>query len=149
MNPKETCRSLENLLYSSIVFHCNQMTEPFSTDSQMLVYKEDFKLERNHREKLQEEYQKRVDDLENTIRKLTTQLDACRALVEAYGGRGNAILCQSGHTPLPQVRFIYPYHPVDEIWQLEQQTGIIRSRNEEPMPLFYEGNMKPGYPEEL
>ena len=86
--------------------------------SQVRVYVEDFEMERKDREKLEEEseiYKRKLNDAENNIRKLTAQLDACCiALVEAYGGREN-----ENHTPLPQPRFIHPYHPIDEMRQLQ------------------------------
>ena len=94
--------------------------------SQVRVYMEDFEMERKDREKLEEEseiYKRKLNDAENNIRKLTAQLDArCTALVEAYGGRENV-----DHTRLPQPRFIHPYHPVDEMQQLQ-------SLDEHPTP---------------
>ena len=90
--------------------------------SQARVYVEDFELEKKDREKIEEEseiYKRKLNDAERNIRKLTAQLDACcTALVEAYGERENVY-----HTPLPQPRFIHPYHPVDETRQLQSLYG--------------------------
>lgn len=82
-------------------------------------------------EKLQKKpkkYEQNLKDDEEIIRSLTAQLDACQTREEARRGNRNRnenapYLGESGCTPLPQVRFIRPYHPVDEIWQLEQHRG--------------------------
>ena len=94
------------------------------------------------------------NECEETIRMLTSQLDACMAVQEAHRSGRNGIenasyLGESGRTPLNRVRYIQQYHPVDEINQLEQQRVTVLPRNRQPMPLLHGGEMKACYSEEI
>jgi uncharacterized membrane protein len=97
----------------------------------MLVYMEDFRQERKDREKFQddlEKYKQKLNDSEKIARKLNTQLHALLTTDEADGGRGSIYRGQSDGTPLRQVRFIHPYHPVDEVYQQQQRRGTFLLR---------------------
>jgi chromosome segregation ATPase len=89
--------------------------------SQVIVYKEDFERERNDREKLHEEkekYKHKLDDSEKTIRKLTAELDVCKARQESENGYLSERVATS---PRYQVHYTYPYQPVDQRWRMEQK----------------------------
>jgi chromosome segregation ATPase len=89
--------------------------------SQIIVYKEDFEKERNDREKLHEEKEKYKHKLENSeeiIRKLTAELDVCKAREESE----NEYISERVATPpWYQVQYTYPYQPVDQRWRMEQK----------------------------
>ena len=89
--------------------------------SQVIVFKEDFERERNDREKLHEEkekYKHKLEDSEKTIRKLTAELDVCKARQESENGYLSERVATS---PRYQVQYTYPYQPVDQRWRMEQQ----------------------------
>ena len=117
--------------------------------SQMVVYKEDFERERRDREKLHEEkekYKHKLEDAEEVIRKLTEELDACKAVEEARVERGyrgeNGYLSERGAASRHQVQLYYPYHPVDQRWRMEQQRRGILPRNPPPTSFFYGGEVE-------
>ncbi|CAB3990558.1 Hypothetical predicted protein [Paramuricea clavata] len=89
--------------------------------SQIIVYKEDFERERNDREKLHEEkekYKHKLEDSEEIIRKLTAELDACKAREESENGY---LSKRVATPPRYQVQYTYPYQPVDQRWRMEQK----------------------------
>ena len=93
--------------------------------SQITSYKEDFERERNDREKIHEEKEKfksELQDAEDIIRKLTAELDACKAREQAHRRSWS----ESGHlserVASPQR---YSYHPVGQGWGQEQERGIL------------------------
>ncbi len=100
--------------------------------SQMIVYKEDFDKERKDRKKLRkkkEKYKHKLEDAEEIIRKLTSELDACKAREEARRASWaeNGYLNERAVTPPRfQVQYVYPYPPVDQRWRMEQQRRRIR-----------------------
>ena len=116
--------------------------------SQMIVYKEDFEKERKDREQLHEEKEKfkqKLQDAEEIIGKLTTELDACKAREEARRGSWseNGYLSERVATPPRfQVQYVYPYQPVDQRWRMEQQRRGILPRNPPPTSLFYGGDVE-------
>ena len=105
--------------------------------SQIIVYKEDFERERKDREKLHEEkekYKHKLEDSEEIIRKLTAELDVCKAREESENG----YLSERVATPPRyQVHYTYPYQPVDQRWRMEEQRRGILPRNP-PTSLFGE-----------
>ena len=122
--------------------------------TQISVYKEDFERERRDREKIHEEKEKLKQELEGAeeiIKKLTTELDACKARnteteriqVRAEDGylRGRA-----GIQPRPQVQLVLPYSPLvpmsEERWRMEQHRRGILPRNPPPSSLFYGGEVE-------
>ena len=108
----------------------------------MRVLMEDFEEERKERKKLQEEMKgrnKRVDEQEKMIRNLEA----------LYGGRRNASSGRNNPTSPSLIRFIHPHHPVEEMCQLGQQREAVSPRNDVAVPLFYGGQIKACYPEEL
>ena len=113
--------------------------------SQMRGVMEDFKEERKEREKLQEEMKRRnkqVDDQEKMIRNLEA----------LYGGRRDASLRRNDRndpTSPSLVRYIHPYHPVEEMCQRLEQREAISPRNDVPFPLFYGGEIRACYSDEL
>lgn len=80
--------------------------------SQMIVYKEDFHKERIDMEILHEQnkkYKQKVEDSEEIIRQLTTQLDACTASEEFRLRRdGSAHLNE--RVALSTRQHLYPHH---------------------------------------
>ncbi len=100
--------------------------------SQMIVYKEDFDKERKDREKLREKkekYKHKLEDAEEIIRKLTSELDACKAREEARRASWaeNGYLSERAVTPPRfQVQYVHPYQSVDQRWKIEQQRRRIR-----------------------
>ena len=116
--------------------------------SQMIVYKEDFEKERKDREKLHEEkekYKHKLQDAEEIIKKLTSELDACKAREETRRGSWseNGYLSERVATPPRyQVQYVYPYQPVDQRWRMEQQRRGILPRNPPPTSLFYGGEVE-------
>ena len=113
--------------------------------SQIIVYKEDFERERNDREKLHEEkekYKHKLEDSEEIIRKLTAELDACRAREESrrHSWSENGYLSERVATP-PRYQVHYTY-PVDQRWRMEQQRRGILPRNPPPTSLFYGGDVE-------
>ena len=100
--------------------------------SQITSYKEDFERERNDREKIHEEKEKfksELQDAEDIIRKLTAELDACKAREEAH----RRSWFESGHlserVTSPQR---YSYHPVGQGWRQEQESRGILPGNYSP-----------------
>ena len=116
--------------------------------SQMIVYKEDFEKERKDREKLHEEkekYKHKLQDAEEIIKKLTSELDSCKAREETRRGSWseNGYLSERVATPPRyQVQYVYPYQPVDQRWRMEQQRRGILPRNPPPTSLFYGGEVE-------
>ena len=116
--------------------------------SQMIVYKEDFEKERKDREKLHEEkekYKNKLEDSEEIIKKLTRELDACKAREEARRGcwSENGYLSERvSSPPRHHLQYVYPYHPVDQGWRTEQQRRGILPRNPPPTSLFYGGEVE-------
>ena len=110
--------------------------------SQLRVLMKDLKEERKERKKLQKEMKernKRVDEQEKMIRNLEALYGRSR---DTSPGRNDA-------TPSSLVRFIHPYHPVEEMCQLGQQREAVSPRNDMPVRLFCGGEIKACYPEEL
>lgn len=116
--------------------------------SQMIVYKEDFEKERKDRGKLHEEkekYKHKLEDSEEIIKKLTRELDAGKAREEARRGSWseNGYLSERvASPPRHQLQYVYPYHPVDQGWRMEQQRRGILPRNPPPTSLFYGGEVE-------
>ena len=116
--------------------------------SQIIVYKEDFERERKDREKIHEEkekYKSELQDAEKIIRKLTAELDACKAREEAQrrSWSENGYLSERiSSAPRHQLQYVYPYHSVDQGWRLEQQRRGILPRNPPPTSLFYGGEVE-------
>jgi hypothetical protein len=107
--------------------------------SQIIVYKEDFERERNDREKLHEEKEKYKHKLENSeeiIRKLTAELDVCKAREESE----NEYISERVATP-PRYQVHYTYPSVDQRWRMEEQRRGILPRNP-PTSLFYGGDVE-------
>ena len=126
---------LESLRHCTINRFCRLsgaccLVEQYVTlKSKFRAYVEAFKVERKNRKKLQEkieEYKKRVEDQETSIKKMTSQLHAYMTFQEINRWSENAYLGQAGRTPMPHVRFIHPYYPTDEpIAQADQQEETI------------------------
>ena len=66
---------------------------------------------------------KKIQDSEKKIKMLTSQLAAAS---EAYRGGESGNLDERCLTPLHQIRFSPPYHPVYEFLQLQQQRGALK-----------------------
>ena len=115
----------------------------------LLFYKRNYERERKSCEELKGEIENarnKLHDAGKEIKMLTSQLAAAR---EAYRGSKNANLGERCLFPLHQIRFIHPYHPVDEIWQLQQRRGAAFPRNGKQMSFCYRGDVKVFYHEEL
>ena len=98
---------------------------------QIIAYKEDFERERKDRERIhkeKEKYKSELQDAEKMIRKLTAELDACKAREEARQ-RSWAETGYLSVTSPPQQQLQYPYDPVDEGWRQEQQRKGSLPRN--------------------
>ena len=100
--------------------------------SQITSYKEDLERKRKDREKIHEEKEKfksELQDAEDIIRKLTAELDACKAREEAHQRSWS----ESGHlserVASPQR---YSYHPVGQGWRQEQERKGILPGNYSP-----------------
>ena len=123
---------------------------------QISVYKEDFERERRDRVKIHEEKEKLKQELEGAeeiIKKLTAELDACKARnteTERTPGRAEAqdgyLRRRAGIQPQHQVRLVLPYTPFvpmsEERWRMEQHRRRILPENPPPSSLFYEGEVE-------
>ena len=124
---------------ASLEEHCAVLTP------QMRVLMEDLNQERKEREKLQEEMiecSKRVDDQEKVIRDLEASYEGRR---KVSSGRNKS----NDPVSVNLIRFIHPYHPVEEMCRLLQQREAISPRNDLAVPRFYGGIIKACYSEEL
>ena len=108
--------------------------------SKVIVYKKDFEKEREDREHLnekKEKFKRKLEDAEKIIRKLTAELDACKAREEARRGgwSENGYLSERVVTsPRHQVQYVvYPYNQVNHRWRAEQQQRVILPRNPPPI----------------
>ena len=116
--------------------------------SQVIVYKKDFEKEREDREHLNEEkekFKRKLEDAEEIIRKLTAELDACKAREKARRGgwSENGYLSERVVTsPRHQVQYVYLYNQVDHRWRAEQQRRDILPRNPRTNSLFYGGEVE-------
>ena len=98
---------------------------------QIIEYKEDFERERKDRERIhkeKEKYKKEMQDAEKMIRKLTAELDVCKAREEAR----QRTWAENGYlsvTSPSQQQLQYPNDPVDGAWRQEQQRKESLPRN--------------------
>ena len=115
----------------------------------LLLYKGNYERERKYCEELREKMEnarKKIHDAEKEVIMLTSQLATAR---NAYRGSESGNVDNRGLFPLYQIRFIHPYHPADEILQLEQQGGAALPTNGKQTPFFYGEDVKVYYHQEL
>ena len=94
-----------------------------------------------------------IEDLKQEIKGCNKRVDEqekiIRSLEALYRGRRDASSGRNYPTSPSLVRFINPCHPVEEMCQLGQQREAVSLRNDKPVPVFYGGEIKACYPEEL
>ena len=126
--------------------------------TQITVYKEDFERERRDREKIHQEKEKLKRELEGAeeiIKRLTTELDACKEIGEGRRSGDNtiAIRGENGYlgarTALPvrqQLQLVHPFasgmSESEYRWRLEQHRRGILPRSPPPASFFYGGDVE-------